>query len=109
MGRGLVRARDVTAPGEPTLGEIGRTLADVKEDIRALRGELVHREVYAADLRLTEVRQTATDTRIAALEARLMAADEERKGLRRMVLGAALTAGLAVLAQLIQGALQGAS
>lgn len=84
---------------EPTLGEIGRQIFDVKEDIRALRGDLVSKDVYHADQRLI-------DSRIGAIETALAVSREDRRSLHRMVLGAITAAGLALIVNLVSPLIQ---
>lgn len=84
---------------EPTLGEIGRNLYDMREDLRALRGELVHKDVYYAE------RRTLEDS-IRSVETQLAVTREDRKTLHRMVIGALLAAGLSILVNLIGPAIQ---
>lgn len=70
---------------EPTLGEIGRGVTDLKAEIRLLRGELVRADVYAADRRVDDVR-------ITAVEAGLKQIQDAAIATRRLVYGALITA-----------------
>ena len=75
-----------------TLGEIGRRLTDLVSEVRALRSEVIRRDVYDADRR-------TDDRRISAVEARHAQDEAERGSLRRLVYGALLsTAGGVVVA-----------
>lgn len=90
----------MTAPAEPTLAEIGRQLQELREDLRELRGELVRTDVYRAEQRTVEQRMHSIETRLAVSE-------EDRKALRRMVIGAGIAAIASMLVNMVAGVLQG--
>ncbi len=93
----------MTAPPghEPTLGEIGRQLAELRDDVRAWRGEFVRIDVYRAE-------QDRLRDQVSDLKTDLAVADEDRKALRRLVIGAGLGAILSLLTTLLMGAVQSA-
>lgn len=78
---------------EPTLGEIGRGVTDLKAEIRLLRGELVRADVYAAN-------RQVDDVRIGAVEAGLQQIRDASQAVRRLVYGALLTAGAGIAVQI---------
>jgi hypothetical protein len=77
---------------EPTLGEINRSVQDVKNELRAMRGELVRGDVYTAN-------RSTDDLRLRAVEADLKRIEDDRSAMRRLVYGAMFTAGGSVLVQ----------
>ncbi|HEY6021596.1 MAG TPA: hypothetical protein VIY48_17535 [Candidatus Paceibacterota bacterium] len=90
---------------EPTIGEVIRRLSDFREDvakdlkhvfdeIRALRAELVRKDVYDAN-RITD------QQRFFSIEAQLKDVVDERKGFRRLVYGSVGTAIATLLATII--------
>ncbi len=66
---------------EPTLGEVARVVLDIRAELRALRGEVVAREVYAAN-------READHQRLAAVEAGVAKVAEDRTASRRMAVTA---------------------
>lgn len=90
---------------EVTLGEIVRTLQALQEDIRALRGEHVRRDLYEAHRmamtaevqRIDERDQRETDR----LNERFDRQESDRSSSRKQVVGAFITAGLALIADFI--------
>ncbi len=93
----------MTAPPghEPTLGEIGRQLADLREDVRAWRGEFVRIDVY-------RVEHERLKDQIAELRTDIALSQQDRKELRRLVLGAGLGAVLSLISTLIMTGLRAA-
>lgn len=93
----------MTAPPghEPTLGEIGRQLADLREDVRAWRGEFVRIDVY-------RVEHERLKDQIGDLRTDLAVADRDKKELRRLVLGAGIGAMLSLLTTLLMTGLRAA-
>lgn len=93
------------ATDDVTNGEIVRTLRGLQDEIRALRGEHVRRDLYEAhraamEAELTRIAtQCRTDTE--KLEARLKMADQEKATTRRQMWIAAWGAGLSFLGTLI--------
>lgn len=93
------------ATDDVTNGEIVRTLRGLQDEIRALRGEHVRRDLYdahrtAMEAELTRIAtQCRTDTE--KLEARLELADSEKAATRRQMWIAAWAAGLSFLGTLI--------
>lgn len=79
---------------EPSLGEIGRGVADLKNDLRALRGELVRADVYQANRATDEIR-------IKAVEAELVQMKSDRAAMRRLVYTALLAAAGSTAVQVI--------
>ncbi|MGW3608930.1 hypothetical protein ACWD6N_03425 [Micromonospora sp. NPDC005163] len=91
-----------------TNAELGRQIAamrhDIQEDLAEIRRRqdaYVLREVYAADQRLTEARMLTMERSIAELGATIKAADERRTADRRLVVGAVISAVLALVVQLV--------
>ena len=70
---------------EPTLGEIGRGVGEVKAELRALRGELVRQDVYQAN-------RAADEIRMKVLEADVNQMQNDRTAMRRLVYGALFAA-----------------
>lgn len=89
-------------PGEDiTNAELGRQIAAMRQDIHNDLAEInrrmdsfVLREVYAADQRRQEDRMTA-------LEQSIQRADDRRAADRRLVIGAVVSAVLALVVQLV--------
>lgn len=81
-----------------TLGEIGRRLADLQADVRALRGEVVRADVYAANRARDEDRFRALETNVTAIQ-------EDRNTTRRLVYAAMLTAAGGFVVQLVTAAI----
>lgn len=84
----------VGQPEGVTLGEISRTLHALQEEIRALRGEHVRRDLYDAH-------RQATAAEIAQIRTELDRRDDDRTQTRRMVYGVGLAAALSLATQLI--------
>lgn len=81
-------------PGhEPTLGEIGRQLADLREDVRAWRGEFVRIDVY-------RVEHERLKDQLSDLRTQIAVADRDKKELRRLVIGASVSALLSLIVTL---------
>lgn len=72
---------------EPTPGEILRGLTEIREELRALRSDLVRRDVY--------------DAHRAEMDRRVQQIEEDRTALRRTVYGAILVAVLSVIVQIV--------
>lgn len=77
-----------------TLGEIVRSLTDLREEIRALRGEHVRRDLY-------EAHRAEIGATLGRLEDQLRARDEERTMWRRQITLAVVSAGLSMLVTLV--------
>jgi hypothetical protein len=77
-----------------TLGEIGRLVSDVRSEVRALRGDVVRKDVYDAE-------QRTADVRIRAVEAQIKAIQDGGTAMRRLVYAALLTAGGGAVVQLV--------
>lgn len=82
----------MTVAEEPTLGEIGRGVQELKAELRAMRGELVRSDVYAAN-------RMADELRVRALEQDLTQMAADRQAMRRLVLGAVVTSVGALIVQ----------
>lgn len=82
-------------PDQPTLGEIARTLYDVRQDIRAMRNEHVRADVYAVD-------RAGLVERLKDLDRDLAAQLATRAADRRLVAGSLLAAGLSIVVQFVQ-------
>lgn len=83
--------------GDPTdvsLGEVGRALHALQEEIRALRGEHVRRDLYDAH-------RQATDEKLDRLRSELTDRDARADADRRMVRGALIAAALTLAVQLV--------
>lgn len=81
-----------------TLGEIGRRLSDVQQELRLLRGEVVRSDVYAAH-------RARDEDRFRAIEADIAAIQEDRNSTRRLVYAALATAGGGFVVQLVVAAI----
>lgn len=81
-----------------TLGEIGRRLADLHNDLRELRSEVVRADVYAAHQAREEVRTRKIEADVAALQ-------EARTSTARMLWGAIGVAASSFLVQLLVAAI----
>jgi serine phosphatase RsbU (regulator of sigma subunit) len=88
-----------------TPGEIVRTLRGLQEEIRALRGEHVRRDLYAAERAAQAAEIARIDERcradLARLEREVATREQERVTMRRGVTLAVLAAGLALLGQIV--------
>lgn len=87
-------------PDEPTLGEVARQIESLRIDVRLALDERLRADVYRAE-------QRAAEERIHAIETRIALSEEDRRRLRGAVIGAAVTAGLSVLVNIISGFVQG--
>lgn len=74
---------------EPTLGEIGRGVADIKAELRSLRLELVRRDVYDAN------RQT-DELKVRAIEADLKQIQDDRTAMRRLLYASLATGVISI-------------
>lgn len=83
------------AVDDVTPGEIVRTLRGLQDEIRALRGEHVRRDLY-------EAHRAATAAEVARIEERCNARETEQRQARRQVFAALGTAGVAILLELIR-------
>jgi hypothetical protein len=79
---------------EPTLGEIGRRVSDVMAELRAIRAELVRRDVYDAN-------RSTDELRVRAIEEDLAQSRQDRGAMRRLVYGALFSAAGSVVVQVI--------
>ncbi len=77
-----------------SLGEIVRGLADVRDEIRALRTEVVRRDIY-------EAHRMATQSELARLRSEIDGWTRDRTQTRRQALIAIYTAGLTLVLQLV--------
>lgn len=84
----------MTAGEDVGPGEIVRTLRGLQEEIRALRGEHVRRDLY-------EAHRAATASELARLEQTVAAREQDRTTMRRQATLAVLGAGLALLGQFV--------
>lgn len=86
-------------------GEIVRTLRGLQEEIRALRGEHVRRDLYEAHRATMEAELARVDERcktdVARLEQAAAVREQDKATMRRQVTLAAIGAGLALLAQFV--------
>lgn len=95
------------APGTETvtLGEIGRRLVDLAQEVRALRAEHVRRDLYDAHRAATEAAISSLDRRheseMTQLRETLADRERERQSMKRLVMAAVLAAGLSLLTQLL--------
>jgi hypothetical protein len=91
---------------EVTSGEIVRTLRGLQDEIRALRGEHVRRDLYEAQRAAQGAELARIDERlktdIARVEAAALARELEQRQARRQVLVALAGAGVAILLELIR-------
>jgi hypothetical protein len=77
-----------------TLGEVARALADLRDEIRALRGEHVRRDLY-------EAHRAAMEAEVARLRQVVEGDRLDRAALRRSVVLAVSGAALSLLVQLV--------
>ena len=87
-----------SADDEMTIREVGRTLADFRNEMRTALQQLVRADVYRAE-------QAAALARIAALEKAGERDEAERASTRRLLLGALITAAASVVTSLMLAAI----
>lgn len=90
---------------EVTLGEIGRTLRGLQDEIRALRGEHVRRDLYEAHKAATDAELARIDLRcrtdLERLERDVDVREKERQAMRRQMGYIAFGAMLSLVCSLI--------
>jgi hypothetical protein len=93
---------------DPTPGELGRLIAgltakvgELSAAITALRGELVHRDVYAADRRADAERDQRMQADIDRLDREADEREQQRRSDRRWVVAAIVIPVALALVQLI--------
>jgi len=95
----------VPQPGDVTFGEIVRSLQALQEEIRALRGEHVRRDLYEAHRLAMAAEVTRIDERdqreTERLNERFDRQEESRNASRKQVLGALVTAVLSLAVNVI--------
>lgn len=79
---------------EVTMGEIGRALSEIREEVRALRSDLVRRDVY-------EAHRAATSADIVRIDTVLARQAEERTATRRGITLAVLAGVISLLVQVV--------
>lgn len=84
-----------------TLGEIVRTLADLREEIRALRGEHVRRDLYEAHRAAVAADIERLTREIDRLEKEIALQEQQRSNRGWAVNLAVIGAGLSLLTQFI--------
>lgn len=92
-------------PDEPSLGEVNRNVTALRGELQSMRGELVRSDVYSANRLADDLRIKAVETLLSdnttTLRAELKAMQENSTAMRRLVLGALISAAFAVLAQIV--------
>lgn len=88
-------------PNGVTLSELGRMMNDVKEELRALRGEHVRRDLYDAHRASVAADIDRQREDIARVERKVDQAEADKATTRRALLGTGVGAGLSLLASLI--------
>lgn len=90
---------------EPSLGEVNRNVTALRTELQAMRGELVRTDVYLANRLADDVRIKATETLLsdntATLRAELRTIQENSTAMRRLVIGALVSAGFAIAGQIV--------
>lgn len=90
---------------EVTLGEIVRTLQGLQEDIRALRGEHVRRDLYEAHRTAMEasVARVGADCNRSTerLQARLDASEQDRANAKRQLNLTLISAGVSLIVAIL--------
>lgn len=87
-----------SADDDMSLREIARTLADFRLEFRSQVAQLVRADVYRAE-------QAAHMARTAALEKDRERDDTERAAMRRLMLGALVTAAASIVTSLMLAAI----
>lgn len=90
---------------EPSLGEVNRNVTALRGELQSMRGELVRTDVYSAnrladDLRIKAVEQLLADN-TATLRTELRTIQDHSSAMRRLVLGALISAGFAIIGQIV--------
>ena len=92
-------------PDEPSLGEVNRNVTALRQDLQSMRGELVRSDVYSANRLADDLRIKAVETLLSdnttTLRAELKTMQDNSSAMRRLVLGALVSAGFAVAAQIV--------
>lgn len=91
-------------PDDPSLGEVNRNVTALRVELQAMRGELVRSDVYSANRLADEIRIKAVETLLTdntlTLRGELKAIQDNSAAMRRLVMGALISASLAVVAQI---------
>lgn len=92
-------------PDEPSLGEVNRNVSALRTELQAMRGELVRSDVYSANRLADEIRIKAVETLLTdntlTIRGELKTIQDNSTAMRRLVVGALVSASLAVVAQII--------
>lgn len=90
---------------EPTLGEVNRNVTALRTELQAMRGELVRTDVYSANRLADDIRIKAVETLLsdntATLRTELKTIEDNSAAMRRLVIGALVSAGFAVVGQVV--------
>lgn len=90
---------------EPSLGEVNRNVTALRAELQSMRGELVRTDVYLANRLADDVRIKATETLLsdntATLRAELKSIQDNSAAMRRLVIGALVSAGFAIVGQIV--------
>lgn len=90
---------------EPSLGEVNRNVTALRSEVQSMRGELVRGDVYSANRLADDIRIKAVETLLAdntaTIRAEVKTIQENSAAMRRLVLGALVSAGFAVAAQIV--------
>lgn len=90
---------------EPSLGEVNRNVTALRTELQSMRGELVRTDVYSANRLADDIRIKAAETLLsdntAALRAELKSIQDNSTAMRRLVIGALVSAGFAIVGQIV--------
>ncbi len=90
---------------EPSLGEVNRNVTALRGELQSMRGELVRTDVYSANRLADDIRIKAVETLLndntATIRTELKTIQDNSAAMRRLVLGALVSAGFAILGQVV--------
>lgn len=90
---------------EPSLGEVNRNVTALRGELQSMRGELVRTDVYSANRLADDIRIKAVETLLndntATLRTELKTIQDNSTAMRRLVLGALISAGFAIAGQIV--------
>src|SRR5688572_5558456 len=90
---------------ESSLGEVNRNVTALRGELQSMRGELVRTDVYSANRLADDIRIKAVETLLndntAILRTELKTIQDNSSAMRRLVIGALVSAGFAVIGQVI--------
>ncbi len=90
---------------EPSLGEVNRNVTALRGELQSMRGELVRTDVYSANRLADDLRIKAVETLLAdntaTIRTELKTITDNSSAMRRLVIGALVSAAFAVVAQVV--------